>query len=335
MANIIFNVSLFRLYVLCNLAIIFSLFHCSSVFAKNDVNPKTPEIKHVIYITLDGVRWRDIYLSHAYFPKLWHKYADKLMFYGLPNSNTTMEVSSIPLSLPSYQSQMSGAVQPCDGNECGRISVTTLPEHLIQTLHLNKKEVAIFASWPVIAHAIESIPGKTYSNVGNHPVYDPVTHQADETMAKLNHKQAVDQAYKPNRSDQYTFAQALHYLKKYQPRFLWISMVNADDEAHANHLHNYHHWLGFYDDALDELFTTLKTHKLDSNTMVIVTTDHGRGEGANWTTHGPDYPEAKRTFAFVMNGKLVPVSHQGNIYHYSTLSVRPSIELALIHSKRN
>src|SRR4029078_6184823 len=291
------------------------------------LNAKAAGINHVSYITLDGIRWQDIYATHEYFPKLWSKHAPQLKFYGLPNSDTTMQTASIPISLPSYQAQLSGKIQPCEDNECGMIANTTLPEYLIQQLHFAKKDVAVFSSWPVIANALESKKGNVYNNVGNIPVLDPITNQADAVMKKINRQQRLDHLdYKPNRFDKYTFAHALHYFEKHQPKFLWISLVNADDEAHMQHLNEYHQLLLFYDDVLDQLFNKLKQMKLDKNTMVIVTTDHGRGNEKNWITHGKEFPEAKRTWAFVMNGELHKMHHDGKIEHYNTLSIRPTIE---------
>lgn len=299
-----------------------------AVFAKFHQQNK---IKHVIYVTLDGTRWQDIMQIQANFPKLWSKYASQMQVYGRPGSDATMEVASIPVSLPSYQSQMTGAVQPCLGNECGRVKVETLPEFLLGKLHLAKKDVAVFSSWPVIADALESKSGTVYSNVGNLPVVDPVTGKPDVVMAEINHLQTLRRHVKTNRMDEYTFAQSLHYFEKYKPRFMWISLVNADNEAHMNHQEKYNQVLLSYDNYLDQLFTRLKSMKLDKNTMVVITTDHGRGNGDNWTTHGPEYPEAKPTWAFVMNGKLTPVGNDGKISHYNTLSIRPAIEAALVN----
>jgi hypothetical protein len=307
------------------------LLACITALFFLSAHAETSKIERVIYITLDGVRWQDIYQTQHYFPKLWEKYAKQLTFYGAPNTDTTMEVASIPLSLPSYQSQMSGAIQPCSDNKCGRIQVETLPEYLMTQLHLSKKDVVVFSSWPKIANAIEKNAGTIYNNAGNIPVTDPETKQADSSMAMLNHAQEMDHpGYKPNRYDKYTFSQALHYFQQVKPRFMWISLVNADDEAHFGHLQQYHQLLSYYDDALDGLFSTLKAMHLDKTTMVIVTTDHGRGNQKNWTSHGSDYPESRQTWAFVMNGKLVPIQQEGRVEHYNTLSIRPAIEKALI-----
>lgn len=290
----------------------------------------------VIYVTLDGVRWQDVYNTEKYFPKLWAKHANQIIFYGRPNTQRVMEVASIPVSLPSYQSQLSGSVQPCENNECGRIQVKTFPEELINKYHFSQKDVAVFSSWPVISGAIESKEHTVYSNVGNSHVTDPTTHLADKTMTMLNNEQDHDYpTNKPNRFDKYTFAQAIHYLEKYEPRFLWISLVNADDEAHLEHKQKYQHMLSYYDDALDGLFNVLKAKHLDKNTMVIVTTDHGRGNNASWTTHGAGYPESKQTFAFVMNGELEPVKKEGDVTYYNTLSIRPTIEKVLLGSASN
>lgn len=292
---------------------------------------KQNKITHVIYVTLDGTRWQDILQIQTNLPKFWKNHAANTTIYGMPGSDSVMEVASVPVSLPSYQSQMTGAVQPCNDNECGRVKAETMPEHLLGKLKLAKKDVAVFSSWPVIANALESKPGTVYSSVGNKPVVDPVTGKPDEVMANINHLQTLRRHVHTNRMDEYTFGQALHYFQKYTPTFLWISLVNADNEAHLDHQDKYYNVLSAYDDYLDQLFKTLKDMHMDKNTMVVVTTDHGRGDGAKWTDHGAEYPESRRTWAFVMNGSLTPVSKEGKISHYNTLSIRPAIESALIH----
>lgn len=309
-------------------AVLFLVFLISfQVHAGQHVNQR---IKHVIYVTLDGVRWQDVLQDKSNFPLLWQGYAANMMIYGEPGSDKKMEVASIPVSLPSYQSQMTGAVQSCADNECGQVQSETMPEHLLKKLHLHKQDVAVFSSWPVIADALESKSGTVYSNVGNLPVVDPLTEKPDEEMAKINHLQTLQHHVKTNRLDEYTFAQSMHYFQKYKPTFLWVSLVNADNEAHMNHPRKYHAVLSSYDHYLDQLFQSLKKMGLDKNTMVVITTDHGRGNGYYWTTHGKEYPEAKPTWAMVMNGTLKPVRIEGNISYYNTLSIRPAIEGALL-----
>lgn len=289
------------------------------------------KITHVIYVTLDGVRWQDVFKNPEQFQKLKNKYAMG-KFYGVPRSRTMMEVASIPISLPSYQSQMAGVVQPCNGNDCGRIHVTTLPENILEKMHLSKKDVVVFSSWPIIDLAAQHVLDKIYANTGNIPAIDPTTGQSDAMMAKLNQEQIGDHPYgldDPHRYDKYTFAQALHYLKNYQPRFMWISLCDGDDAAHRKDLRGYYQALTYYDDIIDQLFETLNILEIEKNTLIIITTDHGRGNGEFWVKHGPEFPESKQTWAFVMHGDLLPVARNGKMSYYNTLSIRPTIEAAL------
>jgi len=307
-----------------------SAFNFSPLFAATATatTPAPLKIDHVIYITLDGTMWQDLYSTTRY-PKLWNKYANQITFYGKPHTSNSMEAASTPVSLPSYQTQMAGKVQPhCIENDCGRIKVETFPEYLVKSGELKKTDVVTFASWNKINLAVEHIPGTTLTYIGNFPVSDPYTHQPDAVMAKINQEQAIDHPELdpedgPERFDKYTFAQALHFYEKYQPKFMWISFVDADEAGHANDIKAYRKTMAFYDNTFDQLFTTLKQMKLDKTTMVIVTTDHGRGNGKNWVEHGDQLPESKRTWAFVMNGQLEPSQSPNK---FSTLSIRPTIE---------
>jgi arylsulfatase A-like enzyme len=226
---------------------------------------------------------------------------------------------------------MTGRVENCNDNNCGRVTIETLPEKLKTTLGLQKKEIAIFASWYEIEYAAEHIQDSVFTNTANTPVFDPDTKVADPIMADLNFKQ--DKDHYPDdditRFDKYTIAQAMHYFETYLPRFLWISLDDADEAAHGKNRNAYIAALTMYDNFIDSLFTKLKELNIDQETMVIVTTDHGRGTGLRWTDHGPHDPASNVTWAFVMNGDLVPVSHHNNVTNYSTLSIRPTIESQL------
>jgi arylsulfatase A-like enzyme len=108
-----------------------------------------------------------------------------------------------------------------------------------------------------------------------------------------------------------------------------MAFNDADEYAHQNDRVKYENTLRFYDDALHSLLLSLKKLHLDKKTLVIITTDHGRGNGSRWTDHGPDIPESKQTFAFVVNGQLEKISEHGGVSYYNTLSIRPTVEKAL------
>ena len=293
--------------------------------AKSEIPPQ-PAITHVIYITLDGVRWQDIYQTHKYMPIFWQKYAKTTEKYGEPGTNRTMEAASIPISLPSYQAQMTGVVTPCMNNECGALTIETFPEVLVKKAGFKKTDVASISSWEVMDNAFERQLGTGFSNHGNRPMHDPVTYEIDNEMKSINIAQSAAYPGDDTRHDKFTLAQSLHYFKKYKPKFLWISFGDADDFAHEGKKNNYRQTLAFYDGAIDTIIKMVKTLHVDRETMIIITTDHGRGNGKNWVEHDENMPEAKQTWAFVMNGKLINGVQDENIYHFSTLSIRPTIE---------
>ena len=296
----------------------------SSVFAMVNKPKPTAQIKQVIYLTLDGVRWQDFYLDHNQFPKFWQHHAKQAVFYGDLLSNKRMETASLPISLPSYQSQMTGQIQSCPDNRCGRVPQETLLEVIVTKRHLPKKKVATFASWPEIGYALEHIPGATYSNTGNRPALDPDSGRPDKQMNEINQLQTKDYPYSGERYDKYTFAQAWHYWKKYKPLFLWISLNDADEAAHLGDKEAYQAALTYYDSILDTVLNAM-----GKDTLIIVTTDHGRGDGEHWTEHAPQYPESKKTWCLVINGQLQADSNKGRSHQYSTLSIRPTVEHAL------
>lgn len=290
----------------------------------------SPKINRVIYITLDGTKWQDI-LDPARMPIFWQKHASQFKIYGLPNSNTSIEVASVAISLPSYQSQMTGAVQPCTGNDCGRVRVKTLPEYLVKNLKMSKTNVVSFSSWGEVNFAVQSQENAIMANDGVVDMVNPFTHQPDPFMWSVNSLQKEDHPDHPLlRYDRYTYMQAKHYFSLYHPKFMWLSFCDSDNNAHANNAPGYYKAISFYDQVIDELLTNLKSKNLLQHTLIIITTDHGRGDGDNWTTHGPKYPESKRTWAFVLNGDLQPIREENGTRYYSTLSMRPTIQSVFV-----
>jgi hypothetical protein len=296
----------------------------TSIFAETITD--TPAITHVIYITLDGVRWQDIYNDHSNLPIFWKKYSKMTELYGEPGSKQTMETASIPISLPSYQSQMTGTVTSCRENDCGSLHVDTFPEMLIKKAGFKKADVASISSWEVTDNAFEQHLGTAFSNHGTRPMHDPETFEIDAEMKAMNIAQSAAYPGDDTRPDKYTLEQALHYFKKFQPKFLWISFGDADDFAHDSKKNKYRQTLAFYDGAVDKIMAMVKTLNLQRETMIIITTDHGRGNGKNWIDHDETLPESKQSWAFVINGKLSGGIKNGEITRFSTLSIRPTVE---------
>jgi phosphopentomutase len=99
------------------------------------------------------------------------------------------------------------------------------------------------------------------------------------------------------RGDPFTARLALDYLHEKLPRFLFISLGEADAYGHGNNYPAYVRALRRSDAFVGELM--LAIDELNSHghrTTLLVTTDHGRD--ANAREHGPWAPETGRVWLF-------------------------------------
>lgn len=293
---------------------------------------------NVILFMVDGVRWEEFF--HGADPLIdpavnpWEKISPFQDFLSKPASNSfiwgdrkkghDITVSNrAVLSLPAYQSIMAGQNTRCLSNACGRIEVETLQERLVKELGLKKQEVATVASWPKIALAVEKEEGRTLVNVG---IQENQESGSDPIILELNEKQKKDTPSWDARKDEYTFDQAIAVLKNNKPRFLFISLDDADEFGHKGQYKDYLTTLKSYQEKLTILLKTLDgMGDYGHATSVIMTTDHGRGEGRNWTDHNADLPAAKYIWMFA-KGPRVTKKAAHTMRAYTHLDIRPTIE---------
>jgi phosphoglycerol transferase MdoB-like AlkP superfamily enzyme len=85
------------------------------------------------------------------------------------------------------------------------------------------------------------------------------------------------------------------------------------------------------DNRLRDLVETLaESGEYGKNTCLILTTDHGRGSGANWTRHSNGQPLAARIWMYMGCPFSSMPAHMGADRDLVThLDIRPTIEVAL------
>jgi len=240
----------------------------------------------VVLVTLDGVRWQDSGL-------LGGRWRERGTFTGKYRaSNPAL------LSLPNYQDLMLGKPSACADNACGRPSEPTLVDALLAT-GLDPSRVAVVASWERIADAAtsrEAPPG----------VVDAGLHDGEPAPP-----------WKHARFDRETMRLSLRVLDERRPRLMWISLNDADEHAHRGDKASYEESLRAYAAFLDKL-----SARLSAQDTLVVTTDHGRGDGEAWVDHGAKWPESATAWLFARGPKVkaAPKSH---------LDVRPLLGAAL------
>jgi len=273
----------------------------------------------VVLVTFDGVRWNEIFEgadpslvaegtafegegATALLPYFWSEMVEAGTLLGDRRIDSEFTITNpIGISIPGYQVIFTGRITFCLRNECGPPSSETFPERLLRELSLPREQVAAFVTDPNLCSALERNEGTIHTRCG------PPRGE--------------------KKSDLATFEAALAHLEAHRPRFLFIGLDLTDATAHtgkyAAHLdmlHRYDTWLGRLDDALEGL------GEAGEQTTVIVTTDHGRGEGEEWRDHKLLVPASREVWLYA-RGPGVP--RQGSTkgrQAYSHRDIRPSIE---------
>lgn len=301
-----------------------------------DLGPEAA-VRNVILMTWDGVRTQE-FLGRPdpdladgddadILPWFWDELAPRGRIYGDERHGAPMTVANtVMMSLPGYQSVFAGRTQPCFDNYCERLEEETFMSRIVQKLALNKNEVASIASWYAMKFAVVNRKGEVMVNAGLESLDDG---SIDEFQQDLNVEQSENRPPWPGaRYDRYTFAHALHYLRKNKPRFLHIGLNDSDEWGHRGHYPNYLATLRQYDRWLKDLFKTLeKAGDYGRNTCIILTTDHGRGKGNQWSKHSNGVLESGLVWMYAgcpfLAGKVM---FEPREYLTTHLDVRPTVE---------
>lgn len=237
----------------------------------------------VVLVTIDGVRWQDVYSSvdeslgfgGGYMPVLRELVARDGAMLGAPGYGRLDASGPNFVSMPGYTEIFTGRAPVCGDNECGR----PLEPTFLEDLAARGAKVAVFASWEKVGRAVAHETPSFLVSAGR----EPGDHQNPYPGGG---------AYRPDAS---TMAQSLAYLSEQQPDVLVVSLGDTDEYAHAGNVRGYHDALTRADAFIGRIRETLAgMGERGTRTHLFVTTDHGRAQGFN--EHGGRYPESGRVW---------------------------------------
>lgn len=299
------------------------LFACTSTVAA--AQRPAPPADRVIVVTMDGVRWQEVFagadralisakpggvsdtagLARRFFRETKEARRETLMpflwgtiFRGGWIRGDSAAGSLVRLtngkrfSYPGYNELLTGSADDrIDSND-------KIPNPNVSVLEwLNRRpvfrgRVAAFGSWDVLPFILHAARSGLHVN-GDGP---PVTNPRTPTGRALNDLAADLPPYWGNvRFDAVTQQGALHYLKTNQPRVLYVMLGDTDEWAHERRYDLYLDAAHRGDRFLKTLWETVqRMPEYRGRTALLVTTDHGRGSGDDWTDHGRDVPAAER-----------------------------------------
>jgi hypothetical protein len=249
-------------------------------------------------------------------PFFWNTIAKEGQIFGSPEDNCTVLVKNGKyFSYPGYQELLSGFPDDSiDSNDKNLNPNKTVLEWLNGKEEL-KGKVAAFTSWDLFPYIINAERSGVYVNSGwdsfDFAPDSPLLKEVNRTMREIPH------LWEYARFDYFTITGAIEYLRAKEPRVLYISFDETDDWCHAGrydlYLESTNHTDGFIQ-SLWEFLQSSETYR--GNTTLIITTDHGRGDGREgWKNHSVDLPGSERIWVAVL-GSGVPA-----------LGVRKDLEL--------
>ena len=206
-------------------------------------------------------------------------------------------------SYPGYSEILTGEAHDdvINSNDSRRNPYPSVLEFVKNKLGLSINEVAAFASWETINWIAQSHHGSVFINAG----YDGYAHP-QSLGADISRQQFETlTAWGNERFDFYTFRLAMVHLESYKPRFLYVSFGETDEWAHEKRYGLLLESLHQADERLRELWNYLQHDEhYRGNTLLLITTDHGRGNGpSDWHTHGADIEGAQNIWIALANPK--------------------------------
>jgi hypothetical protein len=284
--------------------------------------------ENLIFVMTDGLRWQEVFRGAdaaliskdtggvkdvpsvrmkywreaeqerraALLPFLWTTLVSQGQIYGNPDLHSIAYVTNgLNFSYPGYSEALTGVAD-------ARVkSNDKMPNPNASVLEwLNKKPpykglIAAFAAWDVFPSILNVGRSGLFVNAG----WDPfLLLPGNSTISMLNHLRADGPRYWEDEPfDAIPFYTALEYLKSKRPKVLFVSLGETDDWAHEKRYNLYLDAAHRVEHYLQVLWKTVQSiPQYRNKTTLLVATDHGRGEGSQWTTHGEKIPEARNVW---------------------------------------
>ena len=296
-----------------------------------------PGQNHVILITLDGLRWQELFtgadsslindrtyvhdsveLAQLFWsedmderrlklmPFFWTEIASNGVLMGNRNYGSKVNVTNNQwFSYPGYNEILAGfADENIDSND----KIDNPNETVLEFVNKQpgfENRVSAFASWDVFPFIINESRSGVYVNAGFEPTTDDNLTEKEELLNKL--QEQIPRTWNTVRVDAFTHHYALEYIFKHKPRLVYISYGETDDFAHEGRYDQYLKSARQTDAFIKELWQMVNSDpEYAGSTSFLITTDHGRGSEPkdSWRSHGTSIDGADQIW-FAAIGPMV------------------------------
>lgn len=301
---------------------------------------KKPVTENVIIVTLDGMRWHEVFkgvdpalmndsvytrnkddVKNNYwaetleerrkklFPFLWTTVESKGRLYGNRNYNNKIDnANRYWFSYPGYNELFTGYPDTAMNTND---KIDNPNENVLEFINKQKGftgKVAAFSTWDVFPYILNTKRSGVYVNAD----VDSLHFNTPE-LKLINDMQFLTTRPIGVRPDVFTYFAAREYLKTYKPKVLYIAFDETDDFAHAG-LYDQYLKSAYAEDAMiADLWKTVQSmNQYKGKTTLIVTCDHGRGDKikANWQHHGDKIEDAHEIWMAIISPDVKPGGEQ-------------------------
>ena len=301
-----------------------------------DQSTSTPAPSNVVVVTLDGLRWQEMFggADRDYFkrtkpgeavpaetrfwrataeerravlmPFMWTTIAAKGQIFGDPAKNSRVHLTNgLWFSYPGYNEMLAGLADPRIGSN------DKVPNPNVTVLEwLNgrpgfKGRVAAFGSWDVLPSILNTTRSGIPVGSGFTPVPAPRT-ERERAINELATDLPAYWSYGP--FDAPIVYAALEALRTSRPRVLYVMLGEGDEWAHAGRYDLYLDATFRADRFIQRIWDTLQSlPAYKDRTTLLVTTDHGRGATvSDWNDHGRKVPAAEQTWMAAVGPPVAP-----------------------------
>ena len=271
---------------------------------------QAPDTQNIVLVTLDGLRWQELFrgadqsiVDHKNYvqdhgsirsflrlsgeerrkllmPFMWGVIAKEGQLYGNRDHGNKVNCTNHHLlSYPGYSEMLVGFKHKAVSSNRKVDNPHATVFEVIGKHHRFRNEVAAFATWDAFPYILRESKSDIYVNAGIEPARGNISAQEQS----LNQIQRESQ----RRSDSLTFQYAMAYLERKRPRITFIGFDETDQYAHAGRYDEYLKAAHQADKMLGQLWQWIQSQPDYRNqTTLLITTDHGRGNGNNsWRKH--------------------------------------------------
>lgn len=289
--------------------------------------------ENVLLVTIDGLRWQEVFAGAdetlmnkefggvrelaslnkrfwrddvenrraALMPFFWSVIATQGKLYGDPEYGSLARVANPHrFSYPGYNELLTGIPDPkIDSND----KVPNPHVTVLEWLHRKptfRGRVQAFSSWDVFPYIINTERSGIPVNAGWQPLD---SHHRNAELSQLDRvAEEVPRYWENVRYDYFTFQGALAAIKQDRPRVLYVAFGETDDWAHAGRYDLYLDAAWRTDRYIEQLWHTMqRLPQYAGKTSLVLTTDHGRGDGRiEWKSHGDEIPGCEAVWIAVL-----------------------------------